>query len=163
MLKDLFGNIYLTDVPLLFNVRFSVNLACSEVLAMTLSLSMRCLTCVSIFCSWDQSSASLIVMNSPVASFIAIFLAVYGPLFFGVDNSLTLASFLAYSLMVSTVSSGLQSSTTSSSMFCHDWESIDSIAILIPNSALKAGRITETFGSSYIFLFLSEGNVIRSS
>src|SRR5699024_4308164 len=114
-------------------------------------------------CSWDQSSASLIVMNSPVASFIAMFLAVYGPLLVGVDNSLTLGSFLAYSLMVSTVSSGLQSSTASSSMFCHDWESIDSIAILIPNSALYAGRITETFGSSCTPLFLSDDNVTRSS
>src|SRR5690625_3808253 len=125
MIEDIFGNIYLPGVPLLYSVSSSVSLACSEVLAMTLSFSIKCLTWVSIFCSWDQSSASLIVMNSPEASFMAMFLAVYGPLFFGVDNSFTLESFSAYSPIVSTVPSGLQSSTTSSSIFCHDWDSME--------------------------------------
>src|SRR5699024_11198452 len=107
MMDDIFGKIYLPGVPLLYNVNSSVSLACSEVFAMILSFSIKFLTCVSIFCSCDQSSASLILMSTPEAYFLTMFLALYGQLFFGVYSSFTLESFSACSLIFSTVPSGV--------------------------------------------------------
>src|SRR5699024_5974843 len=85
IIEDIFGKINFPGVPRRENCKdSSSNLACSDVFATTSGFSCKCFTCVSIFCSCDQSSASLIVIYLPVACCKPIFLATYGPLFFSV-------------------------------------------------------------------------------
>src|SRR5699024_12248984 len=103
IIEDMFGKMYVPGVPRRYNLSDSVNRECSELLAMICGCLIRCLTWVSIFNACDQSSASLTVTYSPVAACKAIFRAIYGPLFSGVENSLIRASCCMYDSTTSTV------------------------------------------------------------